>query len=375
MNSYNIFKKHGGNKLYISELNLNGFRNYDTQKLKLSPNINLIVGKNGQGKTNLLETIYFSAIGKSPKTTKDAELINWSKDKASFNLKVQKNIGTKDIEVIFSRTTKKVIRVNGINLLKIGDLLGNVNVIFFSPDELKLVKDAPQDRRKFLDTDISQLSKNYFYLLTKYNKIIDQRNKLLKNFENVKLIDQTLPIWDIQLAETGSKIIMHRIQFLDKLKTLAKEAHAYLTSKKEDLVIEYAGVTGKSEEEIKQKLLVELKATKQKDLKNGYTNVGPHRDDIKMTINGVDIRSFGSQGQQRTVALSMKLAELEIFKEEVGEYPVLLLDDVLSELDQDRQQRLINYAKKMQTLITTTQYDPFMFQGANIIKVESGKIV
>ena len=179
--------------MYISELNLNGFRNYDVQKLKLSPNINLIVGKNGQGKTNLLEAIYFSAIGKSPKTTKDSELINWEKDRASFNLKVQKNIGTKDIEVIFSKATKKIIRVNGINLLKIGDLLSNVNVIFFSPDELKLVKDAPQDRRKFMDTDISQLSKNYFYLLTKYNKIIDQRNKLLKNFENVKLIDQTLP--------------------------------------------------------------------------------------------------------------------------------------------------------------------------------------
>ena len=361
--------------MYITELNLNGFRNYDSQKLKLSQNINLIVGKNGQGKTNLLEAIYYSAIGKSPKTTRDAELINWAKDKANFSLKVQKNAGTKNIEVIFSKTAKKVVRVNSVNLLKIGDLLGNVNVVFFSPDELKLVKDAPQDRRKFLDTDISQLSKNYFYLLNKYNKIIDQRNKLLKSFENEKLIDQTLPIWDIQLAEAGSKIIKYRIDFLEKLKVIAKEAHDYLTNKKEDLQIEYAGITGGSEEEIKNKLLQELKKTKQKDIKNGYTNVGPHRDDIKLSINNVDIRTFGSQGQQRTVALSMKLAELEIFKEEVGEYPILLLDDVLSELDQERQQRLINYAKKMQTLITTTQYDPSMFQDANIIKIEGGKII
>ena len=361
--------------MYITEINLSNFRNYDSQKLKLSPNVNLIVGKNGQGKTNLLEAIYYAAIGKSPKTTRDTDLINWAKDKASFGLKVQKNAGTKNIEIIFSRTAKKVVRVNSVNLLKIGDLLGNINVVFFSPDELKLVKDAPQDRRKFLDTDISQLSKNYFYLLNKYNKIIDQRNKLLKSFEDEKLIEQTLPIWDIQLAETGSKIIKYRIDFLAKLKNVAKEAHAYLTNKKEDLQIEYAGIVGDSEEEIKQKLLQELKKTKQKDIKNGYTNIGPHRDDIKLSINDVDIRTFGSQGQQRTVALSMKLAELEIFKEEVGEYPLLLLDDVLSELDQERQTRLVNYAKKMQTLITTTQYDPFMFQDANIIKVENGKIV
>ena len=361
--------------MYITELKLNGFRNYDSEKLELSPNINLIVGKNGQGKTNLLEAIFYAAIGKSPKTTKDSELINWAKDKASFNIKMQKKSGTKNIDVIFSRTTKKIVRVNGINLLKIGDLLGNLNVIFFSPDELKLVKDAPQDRRKFMDTDISQLSKNYFYLLNKYNKIIDQRNKLLKNVENKQLIDQTLPIWDIQLAETGSKIIKYRIDFLDKLKNVAREAHAYLTNKKEDLQIEYVGISGNTEDEIKEKILQELKKTKDKDIKNGYTNIGPHRDDIKLTINNVDIRSFGSQGQQRTVALSMKLAELEIFKEEVGEYPVLLLDDVLSELDQDRQTRLVNYAKKMQTLITTTQYDPFMFQDAKIIKIEDGKVI
>lgn len=361
--------------MYITELKLNNFRNYGEQKLKLSQNINLIVGKNGQGKTNLIEAIYYSAIGKSPKTTKDTDLINWAKDKASFSLKVEKNAGSKNIEIIFSKTAKKVVRVNSVNLLKIGDLLGNVNVVFFSPDELKLVKDAPQDRRKFLDTDISQLSKNYFYLLNKYNKIIDQRNKLLKSFEDEKLIEQTLPIWDIQLADVGSKIIKYRIDFIEKLKGIANKAHDYLTSKKEDLQIEYAGITGQTEEEIKQKLLVELKNTKQKDIKNGYTNIGPHRDDIKLSINNIDIRTFGSQGQQRTVALSMKLAELEIFKEEVGEYPVLLLDDVLSELDQDRQQRLINYAKNMQTLITTTQYDPFMFQDANIIKVENGKIV
>ena len=361
--------------MFATELSLKNFRNYGEQKVKFSPSINLLVGKNGQGKTNMIEAIYFSAIGKSPKTTKDTDLINWSKDRASFCVNISKKSGTKTVEAVFSRQTKKSIRVNGVNLLKIGDLLGNVNVVFFSPDELKLVKDAPQDRRKFLDTDISQLSKNYFYNLTKYNKILTERNNLLKNYNGTQTLEQTLPIWNNQLAETGSKIIFERLKFLEKLKDISKKAHAYLTANKENLELEYAGIVGKTEEEIKQKFLTELKKCEDKDLKLGFTNVGPHRDDIKLVVNNVDIRNFGSQGQQRTVALSMKLAELEIFMEEVGEYPILLLDDVLSELDQDRQQRLLAYCKKMQTIITTTQYDPFMFQNANIIKIDGGKIV
>lgn len=361
--------------MFVDRLKLSGFRNYDNEIVNFQNGINLIVGKNGQGKTNLLEAIFFGAIGKSPKTSRESELINWQKDKGSFEIKFTKTSGTKTIEVLFQKGTKKSVRVNGVSLLKIGDLLGNLNVVFFSPDELKLVKDAPQDRRKFLDTDISQLSKNYFYLLTKYNKIVDERNKLLKNSISQKLIEQTLPIWDSQLASVGSKIIKFRIDFIEKLRTIAKEAHSYLTKGEEDLSLEYSGIVGSSEEEIEQKLLDALKRSKEKDLKLGFTNVGPHRDDIKLVVNNVDIRSFGSQGQQRTVALSMKLAELEIFKEETGEYPVLLLDDVLSELDQDRQQRLVAYAKRLQTIITTTQYDPFMFDGSNIIKIESGKVI
>ena len=357
----------------ITELKLNNFRNYGQQTVKFLPNINLIIGKNGQGKTNLLEAIYYASIGKSPKTSRDAELINWSQNRASFCVNFKKNSGTKKIEAIFSRQTKKAIKVNGVNLLKIGDLLGNLNVIFFSPDELKLVKDAPQDRRKFLDTDISQLSKNYFYQLTKYNKILDQRNKLLKTAQTPQILEQTLPIWDIQLADVGAKIVFSRLIFLERLKGIARRAHQFLTNQHEELEISYAGIIGQTEEEIKNKILEDLKHSKEKDVKLGFTNVGPHRDDIKLVVNGVDIRSFGSQGQQRTVALSMKLAELEIFKEEIGEYPILLLDDVLSELDQDRQQKLINYVGRMQTILTTTQYDPFMFQGANIIKIENGK--
>ena len=361
--------------MQVKKIVLKNFRNYEVIENVFGESINLLVGKNGQGKTNMIEAIYYSAIGKSPRTTKDQDLINWSKDRASFLVQIEKKSGTKNIEAIFSRQTKKTVRINTVSLLKIGDLLGNLNVVFFSPDELKLVKDAPQDRRKFLDTDISQLNKNYFYNLNKYNKILEQRNKLLKTASSVEVLEQTLPIWDEQLAETGSKIILERIKFLNRLKDVAKEAHDYLTSKKEILEISYAGIVGETDAEIKQKLLDELKLAKEKDVKLGFTNVGPHRDDIKLVVNGIDIRSFGSQGQQRTVALSMKLAELEIFKEEIGEYPVLLLDDVLSELDKDRQQKLLNYVKRLQTIITTTQYDPFMFQNAKIIKIDGGKIV
>lgn len=359
--------------MFVTELKLNGFRNYQTEKIVFGEHTNLIVGKNAQGKTNLVEAIYYSAVGKSPRTTKDGDLINWSKDRASFCLTVQKKEGTKKIEAVFSRQTKKSLKVNGVNLLKIGDLLGAVNVVFFSPDELKLVKDAPQDRRRFLDTDISQISKNYFYMLLKYNKILDQRNKLLKTYQDPKLIEQTLPIWDIQLADVGSKIIFERLKFLQQLKGLASQSHIYLTNGKENLEISYTGIVGETQAEIKQKFLEGLKQVKDKDLKLGYTNIGPHRDDIKLVVNNVDIRSFGSQGQQRTVALSMKLAELEIFKKEIGEYPILLLDDVLSELDQERQQRLFWMIAKLQTIITTTSYDPFMVQDANIIKIDSGK--
>lgn len=359
----------------MTELKLNNYRNYAEEDIKFLNGINLLVGKNAQGKTNLLETIYYSAIGKSPRVNRDTDLINWQKDRANFCVFAQKKEGTKKIEILFNRQTKKAIKVNGINLLKIGDLLGTINVVFFSPDELKLVKNAPEDRRKFMDTDISQLNKNYFYTLIKYNKIIDQRNKLLKTNKNETSLEQTLPIWDTQLAEAGSKLIVERIKFLEQLKKYVSDTHSFLTNNKENLAIEYAGTTGSSQEEIKQKLLQELIKSRDKDKKLGFTTVGPHRDDIKLTTNNVDVRTFGSQGQQRTVALSMKIAELEIFKDECGEYPILLLDDVLSELDQDRQQRLLWKVKNIQTIITATQYDPFMFQNANIIKIDNGKVL
>lgn len=359
----------------ITGVKLINYRNYETEKIFFSPNLNILLGKNAQGKTNLLEAIYFCAIAKSPRTTKESELVMWNKDSATVQLDFKTAAGDKKIKISLKKKGKKSVEINRVNILKIADLIGAVKCVYFSPDELKLVKEAPQDRRKFLDTDISQLSKNYFYLLLKYNKILESRNKLLKLEKNEDVIRQTLPIWSMQLASVGSKIVMRRIRFLEKLKVFAKQSHLYLTGGEENLDVAYQGIVAATEEEIEKKLSEELKNSEEKDIKLGFTNVGPHRDDMKLIVNGVDIRSFGSQGQHRTVALSLKLAELEIFKEECGEYPILLLDDVLSELDSERQERLLRKVEKNQTIITTTSVSAGMLEWAHIIRVEGGHVL
>lgn len=359
----------------INSIKLIGYRNYTEEKVYFSPNLNVLLGKNAQGKTNLLEAVYFCAVAKSPRTNKESELVNWNKDFANILLDYTTRAGDKKIEITLKKRGKKIVRLNRINILKIADLVGAVKCVYFSPDELKLVKDAPQDRRKFLDTDISQLDKNYFYNLLKYNKILDSRNKLLKEQKDASVIKQTLPIWSMQLAQTGAKIIASRIKFLEKLKVYAMQSHQYLTDNQEKLDLTYQGVTALTEKDIENKLYEQLVQSEEKDLRLGYTTTGPHRDDIEMKVNGVDIRAFGSQGQHRTVALSLKLAELEIFKDECGEYPVLLLDDVLSELDIDRQSKLLKKTKQIQTIMTTTNTNEYLLDRATIIRVEDGKVL
>ena len=359
----------------IKSIKLTNYRNYTEERVYFSPKLNVLLGKNAQGKTNLIEAIYFCSIAKSPRTKREAELIKWEKEASNILLEYKTKAGDKKIDVTLKRKGKKIIKLNRINILKIADLVGAVKCVYFSPDELKLVKDVPQDRRKFLDTDISQLNKNYFYNLIKYNKILDSRNKLLKEGHNSVNITETLDIWSRQLANVGAKIIVKRIEFLNKLKNYAKRSHNYLTSNTECLDLNYQGILGETESEIEQKLLEEYKNSTEKDLKLGYTTVGPHRDDIEMLVDNVDIRTFGSQGQHRTVALSLKLAELEIFKDESGEYPILLLDDVLSELDKERQSKLLEITNKIQTILTTTNVNEYLLDTATIIRVEDGKVI
>lgn len=342
----------------ITNLEIKNFRNYNYAKINLDDKLNVLVGNNAQGKTNLLESIFLLALGKSPRVSKDKDLVKWDCNNAVIKLTLQKATGNTNIEIRLFKQGKKIILINGIPIKKISELMGILNVIYFFPDDLKLIKESPSERRKFMDMDICQASKNYFYLLQRYERILNQRNKLIKQSKNLATLKETILIWDEQLAETASKIILSRIKFINKLAPKVANCHNFLTSSKENLELSYIGTTGENSTEIKEKLLNAYKTTIDKDFELGYTSIGPHRDDLKITLDGIDLRTFGSQGQQRTASLSLKLAEIETFKFETGDTPILLLDDVLSELDETRQQKLIEISTKLQTILTCTSF-PF----------------
>jgi len=356
----------------VKSLELNNFRNYENLNISFEDGLNVVVGKNAQGKTNMLESIFLCAIGKSPRTSKEKEMLKWDKNKAKVEILVETKKGNKKIEFYIFDNTKKAIKINGFSLKKMGELMGELTCVYFSPDELKLVKDSPAERRKFMDISLSQFDKNYFYELSKYNKILMQRNKLLKETRDKEVLLQTLPIWNEQLAVTGSKLIFDRLRFIKTISKFAYNIHKDITSGGEELSLSYIGITGENDAEIKEKLMNELEKSAERDIALGFTSVGPHRDDIKIMSNFIDVRSFGSQGQQRTVALSLKLAELEFFNFAFGEYPVLLLDDVLSELDITRQEKLLEHVKNIQCIITGIAF-PFELK-ANLLTCSSGVI-
>lgn len=340
----------------IKSINITNFRNYSSQSVDFSDGLNIIVGKNAQGKTNLLESIFMCAIGRSPRTSKDKDLIKWNCTYSRINLNIEKKLGKKEIDIYLFKDQNKAIKIDKIGIKKIGQLMGNFNAIYFSPDDLKLIKESPEERRKFMDIDLCQFDKNYFYTLSSYNQVLQQRNKLLKT-ANERALRETISIWSDQLATLGAKLILSRLTLVENLKEKVKSIHKFLTNGKEELNISYQGFTASTENELKLLLLKKYEEAIDKDIKLGFTTVGPHRDDIKIESNGIDLRSFGSQGQQRTASLSLKLAELEVFKDNIGEYPVLLLDDVLSELDKDRQQKLLEIVKPIQTILTCTDFD------------------
>ena len=356
----------------VKSLELSNFRNYENLNLAFEDGLNVVVGKNAQGKTNMLESIFLCAIGKSPRTTKEKEMIKWETNRAKVEVLVETKKGNKKIEFFIFDNTKKAIKINGFALKKMGELMGELACVYFSPDELKLVKDSPAERRKFMDISLSQFDKNYFYNLSKYNKILAQRNKLLKETRDKEVLLQTLPIWNEELVKVGAKIVFDRLKFIKTISKFAKNIHKDITSEAEELSLAYIGISGDSEESIKEKLLLELEKSAEKDILLGFTTVGPHRDDIKIMCNFIDVRSFGSQGQQRTVALSLKLAELEFFNFAFGEYPVLLLDDVLSELDLTRQKKLLSHVQNIQCIITGIAF-PFDIEN-NLLTCTNGEI-
>lgn len=357
--------------MYVSGLTVADFRNYSFETVRLADKINFIVGKNAQGKTNLIEAVCLCSVGKSARTPRDKELIRQGKTRARVSLTAQKSHGADKVEIILDETGKH-ISVNGLPLTRIGELMGVVPTVFFSPDEMRIVKEAPSDRRRFMDIALCQMSKAYFYVLSRYNKALMQRNKLLKSGYAT---NDALDVWDMQLSDSGARIIKTRRGFIKNLNEYTRECHEFLTDGAESLSLNYESIQGEDAEEIKDAYIRQLLSDRERDRARGYTHSGPHKDDIAFKIGDLDIRAFGSQGQQRTAALAVKLAEVELVGQR-GEYPVLLLDDVLSELDLGRQKRLISKIKDHQTIITCTHIDGNIFEErGNVIHIENGRVV
>lgn len=345
--------------MLIDKIALLNFRNYQTLTLSFHDKLNLFVGDNAQGKTNILEAIYYSGTGRSHRTNKDADLIKWNENYFILKISGENLHGRFVLEIGLNREGKKKIKLNSVQKKRTGDILGTVKVILFSPEDLTLVKGSPVVRRKFIDTEISQISPGYYYNLLKYQRILVQRNALLKDIKMNKNLADNLPVWDRQLALFGAKLIYKKLDVLKKLTPLTRLMHRKITNGKEELETRYiSNVVDKdnlSLEEIEKLFLEKIAANRDEELDRGITIIGPHRDDLVFYINGKEVKHYGSQGQQRSCSLSIKLAELELVKGETGEYPLLLLDDVMSELDEDRRQYLLESVQsKIQTFITTT---------------------
>ena len=334
--------------MWINNIKLNNFRNYDKKEIKLHGNINVFYGENAQGKTNIIESIFLCSIGKSFRTNKEKELIKFNEEKALIEINFQKSDRDGNIKIEIG--DKKQIYLNGIKLKKISELLGNINIVIFTPDDINILKGGPQNRRKFLDIMISQLRPNYMHILTLYLKTLEQRNNYLKQIKLENKDTNLLDIWDEKLIEYGLKIYEYRKEFLEKIQNKIKNIHKEITENKEEIEIKYF-----SDANTRQNFINELKSRRKLDIIKGFTTKGIHRDDFVIYINGKEVEIYGSQGQHRTAILSLKLSELQVIYDEIGEYPILLLDDFMSELDDKRRKNFLNNIKDIQVIITCTE--------------------
>ncbi|MBQ1431444.1 MAG: DNA replication/repair protein RecF [Firmicutes bacterium] len=359
--------------MYIKSTKIKDFRNYEILDLKFNEKVNIILGNNAQGKTNLLESIYIASIGRSFRTSKEGEMIRFGQDSAKVEMVFSKYTGDTEIEIQFFNNRKKSIKMDGVNLKKISQLLDNIYIVIFSPDDLKIVKDEPEKRRKFIDRELCLIRPSYYKDLLDYKKVLNERNTYLKeNYIDRSMLD----IWDAQLAKYGASIISKRREFIRELSDISGEIHRSITNNSENLRLVY-----KPNVEDENKLYEILKESDEQDIRMRTTTKGPHKDDmdffIKRDGEEINARSFGSQGQQRTSALSLKLAEIRIIKDETGEDPILLLDDVMSELDLERQKYLIKTLSYNQLFISAAEMqESFIkeFPGAEVFYVSKGKV-
>lgn len=368
--------------MIVKSLDLDNFRNHIDTKILFSDQFNIIYGDNGQGKTNILEAIYLCASGRSHRTSKDAELVRFGSD--SYNIKTYVYNGglDRDIKINYLLDQKKQISINDIPLKKIGSLMGNLYAVLFSPEDLFIVKQGPMERRRFVDITLSQIKPSYFYNLQLLARILKQRNMLLKSICCKPGLIDTIDVWNIKLAEVSAAIIIARQNFSKILSELAQKQHQFVTSLKEVISFDYnssvqvGDVNNKNE--IINIYLKQLDQSVKKDIAIGYTSIGPHRDEYDILINNKSLKLYGSQGQQRSAVLSLKIAEIELINIETGEFPVLLLDDVMSELDENRQKYLMDSIKNVQTFITCTNDSHFrnLLKGTcKYFKVENGRVI
>lgn len=340
--------------MIIKTLELSNFRNYEQLNIELSPNISILYGENAQGKTNVLEAIYLASTTKSQKGSRDREMIRLGEQEAHIRIVVENNGMDRKIDMHLKNNRPKGVAIDGIPIKKASELYGMTNIISFSPDDLSIVKAGPAERRHFCDMELCQLDKLYMHNLSGYLRSLDQRNNLLKQIGMNPELKSTLDIWDEQLINFGSYIISRRKEFVKEISEIASKIHKKLSNDREELEIKY--IPSVLEDNYKNALISE----RDRDVFLKMTNIGPHRDDLEFIINGEDAKKFGSQGQQRTVCLTLKLAEIELVKSKTRQNPVLLLDDVLSELDEGRQTKLLDSIKGIQTIVTCTGLDGFV---------------
>lgn len=367
----------------LTNLQLQNFRNYESVQLEFTDGVHVFIGENAQGKTNLMESIYALAMTKSHRTTNDKELIGWNKEFATIKGTVEKTATKTNLELQFSKKGK-IAKVNYLEQKRLSSYLGNLNVILFAPENLTLVKGSPQNRRKFVDMELGQMSSLYLYDLVEYNRVLKQRNTYLKQLAiKKKQPDEYLEVLSEMLSELASKIVFHRLDFMKQLEALAIPIHDQLSLGREKFSVSYQATIpledGLNPSQMKEIYIDQFKKNQTREADQATTLIGPHRDDLIFYLNEIPVQTYGSQGQQRSTVLSLKLAEIELMKLSTGEYPLLLLDDVLSELDDDRQTHLIKAIEnKVQTFITTTSLDGIKQQFINepvVIPIEKGTIL
>ena len=340
--------------MIVKSLELKDYRNYGSLNMQFHNGTNILYGENAQGKTNILEAIYLCGTTKSHRGSKDREIVRFGEEEAHVRIILEKNQIPHRIDLHLKKNKAKGVAIDGVPIKRQGELFGMLNLVFFSPEDLYIIKNGPSERRRFLDLELCQLDKIYLNYLSNYNKILAQRNNLLKQISTNRNLLDTLYVWDSKLVEYGSKIINTREDFIHRLNELVGGIHKRLSGGKEDLILQYEPNVRVDDFEVK------LKKSLERDLYLKTTHVGPHRDDLCFLLGQIDIRKYGSQGQQRTAALSCKLAEIDLVKSVIKDNPILLLDDVLSELDRQRQTQLLNSIGDIQTMITCTGLEEFI---------------